>query len=89
LLINSITYAFKEERNDKNKSMISVEFFKFNGYYSLIVSDNGVGLQAPFHELISNNIGLQLVNILTKEHLKGTITHYGQHGTRFIIRFTV
>jgi two-component sensor histidine kinase len=91
LLINCLLYAFdkKNDKNDKNKSIVSVEFFKSAGYYSLIVSDNGVGLQAPFHELVSQNIGLQLVNILTKEHLKGTITHYGQHGTRFIIRFNV
>jgi two-component sensor histidine kinase len=89
LLLNSLTYAFKEERSDKNKSMISVEFFKLNGFYSLILSDNGIGLQTPLHELISQNIGLQLVSILTKEHLKGTLTHYGQHGTRFIIRFSI
>ncbi len=87
LLMNSLNYAFQTEKAIENKSTINVEFFRNNGEFSLIVSDNGIGLPMPFQELKSQKIGLQLVNVLTRDHLKGTIFHYGQQGTTFIVKF--
>jgi len=88
LLINSLTYAFNTENGKKTKSIINVEFFKNNGHYSLVVSDNGVGLPAPFNEIKGQKIGLQLISVLAKDHLKGTIVHHGQQGATFIIKFS-
>ncbi|MFW6249227.1 MAG: histidine kinase dimerization/phosphoacceptor domain -containing protein [Bacteroidota bacterium] len=87
LLMNSLHYAFPTRENSTVKSTINVEFFRNNGEFSLVVSDNGVGLPLPFHELKSQKIGLQLVNVLTKDHLKGKISHFGQQGTTFIVKF--
>jgi two-component system, sensor histidine kinase PdtaS len=88
LLINALLYAFDDSQIQPEKSIISVEFIKNNRSFSLIVSDNGVGLHAPFSELQSKKIGLQLVNVLTREHLKGTISHQGNSGTTFVVNFT-
>ncbi len=88
LLINSLIYAFDHEmKSESEKSIIRVEFFKNNDHYSLVVSDNGVGLHAPFNEIQTKKIGLQLVNVLARDHLKGTIVHLNQEGTTFTINF--
>lgn len=87
LLMNSLLYAFDKEKHEDEKCIINVEFYKNNGHYSLVVSDNGIGLQAPLNEVQSKKIGLQLVNVLAKEHLKGSVSHDGQLGTTFVIKF--
>jgi two-component sensor histidine kinase len=87
LLKNSLLYAFEREILPDEKSIINIEFYKNNGHYSLIVSDNGIGLQAPLNEIQSKKIGLQLVNVLVKEHLKGSVSHDGQFGTTFTVKF--
>ncbi len=87
LLVNSLVYAFDGGTENPEKSIISVEFYKNNGQYSLVVSDNGKGLPLPFKEIKNQKIGLQLIQVLTQEHLRGKLFHYGQQGTTFIIRF--
>jgi two-component sensor histidine kinase len=87
LLMNSLLYAFEKEILEDEKSIINVEFFKNNGHYSLVVSDNGIGLQAPLNEIQSKKIGLQLVHVLAKEHLKGSVLHDGHYGTTFTVKF--
>ncbi len=88
LMINALKYAFTEGENpQKSKSIINVEFYKNDLQYSLIISDNGVGLPGSFKELRYQNIGFQLVHVLAKEHLKGKISYFGNSGTTFIINF--
>lgn len=87
LLMNSLHFAFRAEQESTPKNTINVEFYRNNGEFSLVVSDNGVGLPMPFHELKGHKIGLQLVNVLIRDHLKGKISHYGQQGTTFIVKF--
>jgi two-component sensor histidine kinase len=87
LFVNSLVYAFEGETQSQEKSIISIEFYQNNGQYSLVVSDNGKGLPLPFKEIKNQKIGLQLVQVLTQEHLRGKLLHYGQRGTTFIIRF--
>lgn len=88
LMINAMSYAFNEEKTSAEKNTIRVEFYNREGQYSLLVSDNGNGLPGIFHEIRSKKIGLQLVDLLVKEHLKGSIAHYNHHGTTFIVKFS-
>jgi two-component sensor histidine kinase len=87
LLINAMKYAFIHETRPDEKSVIRVEFFKRNGKVTLVVNDNGVGLPKGFSLVHSGNVGLKLVRILTKDHLRGIIESSVNHGTRFIVSF--
>ncbi len=87
LLINAMKYAFSEEARPDEKSIIRVEFYKKNGKVTLTVNDNGVGLPPGFNLKNSGNVGLKLVRILTKDHLRGIIESSVNHGTRFKVTF--
>jgi len=87
LLINAMKYAFIEENRSDEKSVIRVEFLKRNGKVTLIVNDNGAGLPEGFSLTHSSNVGLKLVRILTKDHLRGIIETSVNHGTRFMVTF--
>jgi PAS domain S-box-containing protein len=54
--------------------------------YTLIVSDDGVGIPEKIDFEISDTLGLQLVNILA-DQLDGTIKLKRDKGTEFIIKF--
>lgn len=88
LLINSLTFAFEKEIKPTEKNTISIEFYKNSLEVTMVVSDNGVGLPLPYQEIKTTKVGLQLVNVLVKEHLKGKLSYYGQRGTTFMISFT-
>ncbi len=87
LLINAMKYAFMDETGPDEKSVIRVEFFKKSGKVTLIVKDNGVGLPLGFNLVHSGNVGLKLVRILAKDHLRGEIESSVNHGTRFKVTF--
>jgi two-component sensor histidine kinase len=87
LLINAMKYAFIEGSRPDEKSVIRVEFFKRNGIVTLLVNDNGVGLPKGFNLVHSGNVGLKLVRILTKDHLRGVIESSVNYGTRFKVTF--
>jgi two-component sensor histidine kinase len=87
LLINAMKYAFIPETRPDEKSVIRVEFFKRNGKVTLVVNDNGVGLPKGFSLVHSGNVGLKLVRILTKDHLRGIIESSVNYGTRFMVSF--
>lgn len=87
LLINSMKYAFVHESESDEKSVIRIEFYKRSGKVSLVVNDNGVGLPAGFHPARSGNVGLKLVRILIKDHLRGIIESNVNYGTRIKVTF--
>ena len=87
LLVNAMKYAFINEARPDEKSIIRVEFFKKSGKVIMIVNDNGVGLPEDFNLVHSGNVGLKLVRILTKDHLRGVIESSVNHGTRFKVTF--
>ncbi len=88
LLINSLYYAFEKEKKTNEKNTISIEFYKNSQTFTMVVSDNGVGLPLPYKDIRTTKVGLQLVNVLVKEHLKGKLTYYGNKGATFMISFT-
>ncbi len=86
LLENAIKFAFPANDNEKNNKLkrnniIEVEFYKNKDEYTLLVSDNGVGIPGETHLLKANSVGLQLVNILTKTHLRGKLEINNFSGT--------
>ncbi|MFW5762165.1 MAG: sensor histidine kinase, partial [Cyclobacteriaceae bacterium] len=87
LLMNSMIHAFDSEPKSGERCTIKVEFYKSNEQYSLLVSDNGKGLPDSYTESRDTKTGMQLVNVLVKDHLKGKITHYNLSGTTFIVNF--
>ncbi len=90
LLVNAMKYAFthNNEQNGKTKkNVVNVDFFKRNGQYNLVVRDNGIGLPEKMRDINNGRIGLQLVNILSIDHLKGTVENHVEYGTQFTILF--
>jgi two-component sensor histidine kinase/CheY-like chemotaxis protein len=85
LVSNALKYAFPEGR----KGEISIEVRNRNGELELILMDDGVGMDKEFDWKNSNTLGLQLVSVLTKDQLDGSIDVKREHGTQFIIRFRI
>jgi PAS domain S-box-containing protein len=86
LMLNVLRHAFRE--NSQKRKIVNIEFYKKQQQYSLVISDNGSGLPENINEIKKHKIGLQLVEILAKDHLKGEIKNYGSFGTTFIVNFT-
>lgn len=83
LIMNSFKHAFPNGR----KGTISISFNQTDdGFYTLIVRDDGIGFPENINFKETNTLGLQLVNILVTQ-LKGTITLSRDNGTIFTIKF--
>lgn len=97
LVSNSLKYAlsgretwkiqiklFREEiRNELNsREKLTGKYTK----YTLVVSDNGVGISEKISFESSDTLGLQLVNLLV-DQLDGNIELKRNNGTEFIIWF--
>ncbi len=83
LLTNSLKHAYKPDETGK----IEISFIKDDeNNYVFSVKDYGVGIpdNIDFHRM--DSLGMQLViNITTQLH--GTIKHYNDQGTEFVISF--
>jgi two-component sensor histidine kinase len=84
LISNSLKYAFPEEV--QGEVYVGLKTLNDNGKYELKISDNGIGLQEYLNFHKANTLGLQLVNILTKQ-LNGLISINREFGTEFKIIF--
>lgn len=84
LISNSLKYAFPEGK--KGKVYVGLKTLNDKGKYELKISDNGIGLQDQIDLQKTNTLGLQLVNILTKQ-LNGLILINREYGTEFKIIF--
>ena len=84
LISNSLKYAFPEEV--QGEVYVGLKTLNDNGKYELKISDNGIGLQEYLNFHKANTLGLQLVNILTKQ-LNGLISINRKFGTEFNIIF--
>jgi two-component sensor histidine kinase len=68
---------------------VSVELLSLQGArYSVVVTDDGVGLPSGFDPRLVSSLGLQLVADLT-EQLDGTIVATANGGTTFTLTFDV
>lgn len=82
LLTNAIKYAFVGEKS----GIVYVSFEQNGDYYTLEVTDNGVGISKPIDFKNLTSLGLTLVNTLVTQ-LKGSLNYKLKNGSQFIITF--
>ncbi|MBF0465215.1 MAG: PAS domain S-box protein [Nitrospirae bacterium] len=84
LLSNALKYAFPTGR----KGIIMISFNRnSDGKYSLIISDDGIGIPEEWDINKTDSLGLQLVNDLITKKLNGKIELDRTVGTKFIMVF--
>lgn len=83
LVTNSFKYAFKD------KGLIEVSFTKENENYSLVVQDNGIGLDNSIDINNTSSLGLQIVSNIIKGQLFGDFTYSYEKGSKFEIKFEI
>lgn len=102
LFTNSLKYAFphiitgvehipgkdQDRERSKNKGKICINLHSNNDEYTLVFSDNGVGLPENIDLQKDETLGLELVRTLVKQ-LKGTSKLNSNGGTEFKITFKV
>jgi two-component sensor histidine kinase/DNA-binding NarL/FixJ family response regulator len=83
LVSNSLKYAFPQGR----QGIVAIRLHEDEkGNLILSVTDDGVGLPAGMDFSSTGSMGLQLVNLLTRQ-LRGEISLSNEKGTAFTIRF--
>ena len=80
LLSNTIKYAFPHSQT----GIINIELKTIDSKISLMIDDNGIGLQRNFDINNINSIGLHLVNLMVSQ-LNGKIQFVIENGTKIII----
>src|SRR5262245_43890906 len=85
LLSNALKHAFPEGQS----GTISVAFHCVDGFATLVVADDGIGLPAPSEGLgRPGALGQRLVAALVRQ-LRGTSSLKGDRGTQFTLTFPV
>ena len=91
LMTNALKHAFPESAvcgtPGSEPCIFHVAFTRSDGYYTLSVSDNGIGLPSSVDIRTAKSLGLRLVYFLAKHQLQATVDVDVTGGTRFIIRF--
>jgi two-component sensor histidine kinase len=92
LVTNSFKYAFPSsfdcESVRHEPCTIRISLSLSNGYYDLVVGDNGVGLPKDFDPLSATSLGLKLVTFIARHQLKAKIKVNTTNGTEYSIRFS-
>jgi len=83
IITNSYKYAFS---NDKKHELVISISKEENEEYTLIVKDNGPGLDASYDIKKAKSLGLRLVTRLVKQ-LQGTLIQTNENGAKFEIHF--
>jgi PAS domain S-box-containing protein len=82
LVTNSIKFAFTGKENGR----IYIKLYSDDGFFTMIVGDNGVGLPQGVDIDNPQKLGLQLVRTLI-DQLEGKVEFDGKNGTEFKIKF--
>ncbi len=83
LLSNAVKHGLAERRSGS----ISIDFTTDARGVTIAVKDDGVGLPPGFDMQSSAHLGLQIARNLTESDLGGSLTLYGDHGTKAVIFF--
>lgn len=87
LLINEIvSNAYKYAFPGSKEGNILIDFHRSNGFITLSIKDNGVGLPADFQEEGSETLGMQLIQALTGQ-LDGNLVIERNNGVSFSVTF--
>ena len=84
LVSNGLKYAFPDER----RGVIRIALQKCPCGIRLAVEDNGVGLPGTRSPRRSGSLGLNIVDILTKQ-LRATLEVTSSHGAHFVLQFAL
>jgi two-component sensor histidine kinase len=83
IITNAFKYAFKDNINP----YLSVNMKKEEGFYILIVKDNGKGIKEDIDIYNSNTLGLKLINSISKLQLRGKLEYKYEEGSEFKVIF--
>jgi len=84
LLTNVFKYAFK----NRDSGMVSVSIDSEGNRVTLIIQDNGIGIDERIEANKSPGFGLTIVKMLV-EQLKGTYSLVNENGTKSVIQFEI
>lgn len=82
LLTNMFKHAFK----DRDGGTVSISIEKTDDKVTLIIHDNGSGIDEKVETATSSGFGLSLINMMV-EQLNGTCTIVNEHGTKSVVQF--
>ena len=91
LVTNSMKYAFPRGKpgiRGNKKCEIIIAMKKVDSIYTLVISDNGIGLPDNFDWRESKTLGLRLVRMLGEHQLGGKIELNGSKGTKCVLTFS-
>ncbi len=90
-MTNSFKHAFPEAAPcgtpKPDPCTFDVGLSRSDGYYTLVVSDNGIGLPQSEDLKTTKSFGLKLVYFLAKHQLQAVVDVDTNHGTKFTFRF--
>lgn len=86
MLSNSMKYAFREKKKGTIKIFFGEKVRKGKTHYTLIVEDDGSGINRKVDYMKAESLGLQLIHSLVSQ-LEGSITLGTNGGTKFTIHF--
>ena len=81
-----VTNSFKHACRGKDTCTIEVKLSLNDNTFTLVVSDNGIGLPDSFDVMKANSLGMTLVRGLTHQ-LGGKLDVQGKDGTTFTVTF--
>jgi PAS domain S-box-containing protein len=84
LLTNAFKYAFKNR--DKGTVFVSIE--KNESMVTIIIQDNGIGIDEKIMENISSGFGLTIVKMLV-EQLEGTYSIVNENGPKSLVQVEI
>jgi signal transduction protein with GAF and PtsI domain len=82
LIQNAVEHAFV----GRNQGAIAIKLIQDQEHLSIEVTDDGVGFPADFDAAPARSLGLQIVETLVEEDLKGEFMLSNETGTRALIR---
>jgi two-component sensor histidine kinase len=85
LIQNAVEHAFV----GRNQGAIAIKLTQDRDHLSIEVTDDGVGFPADFEAAPARSLGLQIVETLVKEDLKGEFVLSNERGTRALIRIPI
>lgn len=85
LITNACRHAFVGKKN--KPKIVKVILSENYGKVQLHINDNGVGINQKFLKKDSTTLGLNLVKMLIKEQLEGSLYIKNEYGTKVFINF--